>query len=208
MSAQHTGKIRVVLAEDQGMVRGALAALLSIEHDIEVIAAVADGQEALRVVGQQRPDVLVTDIEMPHLTDLELTARVRELYPETRVVIVTTFARPGYLRRALDAGAHGYLLKDRPSAELADAVRRVNRSLRVVDPDLAAEIWNAESDPLTERERQILRRAGEGESTADIASALRLSDGTVRNYLSEAIAKLGASNRVEASRLARTKGWL
>jgi two-component system response regulator DesR len=208
MSAQHTGKIRVVLAEDQGMVRGALAALLSIEHDIDVIAAVADGQEALRVVGQQRPDVLVTDIEMPQLTGLELTARVRELYPETRVVIVTTFARPGYLRRALDAGAHGYLLKDRPSAELADAVRRVNRSLRVVDPDLAAEIWNAESDPLTERERQILRRAGEGESTADIASALRLSDGTVRNYLSEAIAKLGASNRVEASRLARTKGWL
>lgn len=203
-----SGKIRVVLAEDQGMVRGALAALLSIENDIEVIGMAADGQEALRMVGQQRPNVLVTDIEMPQLTGLELTARVRELYPETRVVIVTTFARPGYLRRALDAGAHGYLLKDRPSAELADAVRRVNRSLRVVDPDLAAEIWNAESDPLTERERQILRRAGEGESTAEIARSLRLSDGTVRNYLSEAIAKMGASNRVEASRLARTKGWL
>lgn len=201
-------KVRVVLAEDQAMVRGALAALLSIEPDIEVIGVAADGQEALRIVGQQRPNVLVTDIEMPQLTGLELTARVRELYPETRIVIVTTFARPGYLRRALDAGAHGYLLKDRPSAELADAVRRVNRSLRVVDPDLAAEIWNAESDPLTDRERQILRRAGEGESTAEIARSLRLSDGTVRNYLSEAIAKLGASNRVEASRLARTKGWL
>jgi two-component system response regulator DesR len=208
MSATSTGKIRVVLAEDQGMVRGALAALLSIENDIEVIAAVADGQEALRVVGRERPNVLVTDIEMPELTGLELTARVRELYPETRVVIVTTFARPGYLRRALDAGAHGYLLKDRPSAELADAVRRVNQSLRVVDPALAAEIWNAENDPLTDRERQILRRAGEGESTAEIARSLRLSDGTVRNYLSEAIAKMGAANRVEASRLARTKGWL
>lgn len=202
------GRIRVVLAEDQAMVRGALAALLSIEHDIDVVATAADGQEALRIVGQQRPDVLVTDIEMPLLTGLELTGRVRELYPETRVIIVTTFARPGYLRRALDAGAHGYILKDRPSAELADAVRRVRQSLRVVDPGLAAEIWNTESDPLTDRERQILRRAGEGESTADIAQSLRLSDGTVRNYLSEAIAKLGASNRVEAARLARTKGWL
>ncbi len=201
-------KIRVVLTEDQAMVRGALAALLSIENDIDVIACAADGQEALRLVGQHRPDILVTDIEMPQLTGLELTERVRQLYPETRVIIVTTFARPGYLRRALDAGAHGYLLKDRPSAELADAVRRVHRSLRVVDPELAAEIWNTENDPLTERERQILRRAGEGESTADIARSLRLSDGTVRNYLSEAIAKLGASNRVEASRLARTKGWL
>jgi two-component system response regulator DesR len=206
--APNAGKIRVVLAEDQGMVRGALAALLSIENDIEVIAAVADGQEALRVISKERPDVLVTDIEMPLLTGLELTARVRELYPATKVVIVTTFARPGYLKRALDAGALGYLLKDRPSAELAEAVRRVNRSLRVIDPDLAAEIWNAESDPLTERERQILRRAGEGEPTAEIAKTLRLSEGTVRNYLSEAIAKLGASNRVEASRLARTKGWL
>lgn len=201
-------KIKVVLAEDQAMVRGALAALLSIEADIEVIGAACDGQEALRMVGQQRPDILVTDIEMPNLTGLELTARVRELYPQTRVIIVTTFARPGYLRRALDAGAHGYLLKDRPSAELADAVRRVHRSLRVVDPDLAAEIWNAESDPLTDRERQILRRAGDGESTSEIARSLRLSDGTVRNYLSEAIAKLGAANRVEASRLARNKGWL
>lgn len=203
-----SGKIRVVLAEDQAMVRGALAALLSIEPDIDVVAVAGDGQEALRIVGQHRPNVLVTDIEMPQLTGLELTARVRELYPETRIVIVTTFARPGYLRRALDAGAHGYLLKDRPSTELADAVRRVNRSLRVIDPDLAAEVWNAESDPLTDRERQILRRAGEGESTAEIAKSLRLSDGTVRNYLSEAIAKLGASNRVEASRMARTKGWL
>ncbi len=200
--------IKVVLAEDQGMVRGALSVLLGIEPDIEVVASAADGDEALRLVGQLRPQILVTDIEMPKSTGLELTARVRNLYPETRVVILTTFARPGYLRRALDAGAHGYLLKDRPSTELADAVRRVHQGLRVVDPGLAAEVWNAEPDPLTDREREILRRAGEGESTAEVAKALRLSDGTVRNYLSEAISKLGAHNRVEAARLARAKGWL
>lgn len=204
-----TGKaIQVVLAEDQAMVRGALAALLSIEPDIEVVATLPDGEQALRSVGQRRPTVLVTDIEMPLLTGLDLAARVKELYPATRVVIVTTFARLGYLRRALEAGAHGYLLKDRPSAELADAVRRVARGERVVDPDLAAEVWNAEADPLSDRERQILRRTGEGESTAEVAKSLRLSEGTVRNYLSEAISKLGAANRTEAARLARGKGWL
>jgi two-component system, NarL family, response regulator DesR len=201
-------KIKVLLAEDQGMVRGALAALLGIEPDIEVIGSVSNGQEAFRSMTTLRPDVVVTDIEMPEMTGLELTGRVRELYPDTRVVIVTTFARPGYLRRALDAGASGYLLKDRPSAELADAVRRVHRGLRVVDPDLAAEIWNAEPDPLSDREREILRRAGEGEATAELAKSLRLSEGTVRNYLSEAISKLGAANRIEAARLARAKGWL
>lgn len=202
------GKIKVLLAEDQGMVRGALAALLGIEPDIEVIGSVANGQEAFRSMAKARPDVVVTDIEMPEMTGLELAARVRDLYPETRVVIVTTFARPGYLRRALEAGASGYLLKDRPSAELADAVRRVSRGLRVVDPELAAEVWNAEPDPLTDREREILRRAGEGEATAELAKSLRLSEGTVRNYLSEAISKLGAANRIEAARLARAKGWL
>jgi len=201
-------KIRVILAEDQTMLRGALAALLSIESDIEVLGTYPDGEQGLKAVGQHRPEVLVTDIEMPKMTGLELTARVRELYPETRVLILTTFARPGYLRRALDAGAHGYLLKDRPSEELSDAVRRVSRGMRVVDPDLATEIWSAEKDPLTERERQILRRAGDGESTAELAKSLRLSEGTVRNYLSEAISKLGASSRFEAARTARTKGWL
>ena len=200
--------IQVVLAEDQGMVRGALAVLLSIEPDIEVVASVSDGEEALRAVGQHRPTVLVTDIEMPKLTGLDTAARVKELYPATKIVILTTFARPGYLRRALEAGALGYLLKDRPSTELAEAVRRVARGMRVVDPELAAEIWNAEADPLSDRERQILRRAGEGETTADVARALRLSEGTVRNYLSEAISKLGAANRTEAARLARSKGWL
>jgi two-component system, NarL family, response regulator DesR len=201
-------EIQVVLAEDQGMVQGALAVLLGIEPDIEVVAAANDGEEALRAIGKHRPGVLVTDIEMPKLTGLELAGRVRELYPATRVLILTTFARPGYLRRALDAGALGYLLKDRPSTELADAVRRVYRGLRVVDPALAAEAWSGEVDPLSDREREILRRAGEGESTADLARSLRLSEGTVRNYLSEAISKLGAHNRTEAARLARAKGWL
>ncbi len=201
-------KIRVILAEDQAMVRGALAALLNIESDIEVVASVSNGDEAFRAAGQHRPDVLVTDIEMPQMTGLELATRVRELYPVMKIVIVTTFARPGYLRRALEAGASGYLLKDRPASELAEAVRRVHQGMRVVDPGLAAEIWNAEDDPLTERERQILRRAGEGETTAELAKSLRLSEGTVRNYLSEAISKLGAANRIEAARTARAKGWL
>ena len=201
-------EIRVVLAEDQGMVRGALAVLLGIEPDIEVIALAGDGEEALRAVGLHRPGVLVTDIEMPKMTGLELAARVRELYPATRVMILTTFARPGYLRRAMEAGAHGYLLKDRPSTELAESLRRVHRGQRVVDPGLATEAWSAEADPLSDREREVLRRAGEGESTAEVARSLRLSEGTVRNYLSEAISKLGAHNRTEAARLARTKGWL
>jgi len=201
-------RVRVVLAEDQGMVRGALSVLLGIEPDIEVVAAASDGEEAFRAVGKHRPDVLVTDIEMPRLTGLELAVKVRELYPETRVLMLTTFARPGYLRRALEAGAHGYLLKDRPSTELADAVRRISHGQRVVDSDLAAEAWGAEADPLSDREREILRRAGEGESTAEVARGLRLSEGTVRNYLSEAISKMGAHNRIEAARVARTKGWL
>ncbi|HEY6447692.1 MAG TPA: response regulator transcription factor [Acidobacteriaceae bacterium] len=203
-----TQKIRVVLAEDQSMLRGALAALLSIEPDIEVLGSFADGEQALQAVARHRPHVLVADIEMPKMTGLELTARVRELYPDTRVLILTTFARPGYLRRALDAGASGYLLKDQPSEELAEAVRAISRGSRVVDPQLASQIWSAERDPLTNRERLILRRAGDGESTAELAQSLRITEGTVRNYLSEAISKLGASNRFDAARIARNKGWL
>jgi two-component system, NarL family, response regulator DesR len=203
-----TQKIRVVLAEDQSMLRGALAALLSIEADIEVLGSFADGEQALQAVAKYRPEVLVADVEMPKMTGLELTARVRELYPETRVLILTTFARPGYLRRALDAGASAYLLKDRPSEELAQAVRSVSRGARALDPQLASDIWSAEKDPLTDRERLILRRAGDGESTAELACSLRLTEGTVRNYLSEAISKLHASNRFEAARIARNKGWL
>jgi len=203
-----SASIRVVLAEDQTMVLGALSALLELEPDITVIAQTANGRDALTAVTRLTPDVLVTDIEMPQMTGLELAASLRTTHPNTRTIILTTFARPGYLRRALDAGARGYLLKDRPAAELADAVRRVHRGLRVVDPALATEAWNAELDPLTERERQILQRAGDGRSSTEIAAELHLSEGTVRNYLSEAIAKLGASNRTDAARIARTKGWL
>src|SRR5882757_7115666 len=201
-------KIEVILAEDQGMVLGALAALLNTEPDIAVVATATNGRAAMDAVMKHPPQVLVTDIEMPELTGLELAAQVRERFPKTRIVILTTFARPGYLRRALDAGAQGYLLKDRPAAELAEAIRRVHRGLRVIDPDLAAEAWSSDPDPLTDRERQILRRAGDGKSTAEVALDLGLSEGTVRNYLSEAIAKLGASNRVDAARLARSRGWL
>jgi two-component system response regulator DesR len=203
-----SASIRVILAEDQTMVLGALSALLELEPDITVIAQTANGRDALTAVTRLTPDVLVTDIEMPQMTGLELAASLRTTHPNTRTIILTTFARPGYLRRALDAGARGYLLKDRPAAELADAVRRVHRGLRVVDPALATEAWNAELDPLTERERQILQRAGDGRSSTEIAAELHLSEGTVRNYLSEAIAKLGASNRTDAARIARTKGWL
>ncbi|HZR59220.1 MAG TPA: response regulator transcription factor [Terriglobales bacterium] len=199
--------IRVIIAEDQGMVLGALAALLEIEGDISVIAKARNGKEALQSVIAQKPDVFITDIEMPEMTGLDVATELKRRKTGTRVIILTTFARAGYLRRALEAGASGYLLKDMRAEELADAVRRVQRGLRVIDPELATEAWG-EADPLTDRERQVLRLAGEGQSSGDIAIELGLSEGTVRNYLSEAISKLGASNRVEASRLARTKGWL
>jgi len=199
--------IRVVVAEDQAMVLGALAALLEIEGDIEVVGRAADGTSALTICRERRPDVLLTDIEMPHMTGLELAREVKRDALGTRVIILTTFARGGYLRRALEAGASGYLLKDSPAEHLANAVRRVHAGGRVVDPELAAEAWS-EPDPLTDRERQVLRMAGEGQTSADIASELNLSEGTVRNYLSEAITKLGAGNRVEAARIARDKGWL
>lgn len=200
--------ISVLLAEDQSMVRGALAALLELEPDIRVLGQAANGREAHKLIGTLHPDVLVTDIEMPEMTGLELAAALKQAGSKTRVVILTTFARPGYLRRALDAGARGYLLKDRPASELAEAVRRVHSGLRAIDPELAAEAWQAEHDPLSDRERQILQRAGDGRSSAEIAQELRLSEGTVRNYLSEAIAKLGAANRTDAARIARARGWL
>jgi two-component system, NarL family, response regulator DesR len=199
--------IRVVIAEDQGMVLGALAALLEIEDDISVIAQVRNGKEAVDAVLAHKPDVLITDIEMPLMTGLDAAGELKRRRLGTRVIILTTFARSGYLRRAMEAGASGYMLKDMRAEELADAVRRVQQGLRVIHPDLATEAWG-EIDPLTERERQVLRLAGEGMQSGDIAAELRLSEGTVRNYLSEAISKMGASNRVEASRIARTKGWL
>ena len=199
--------IRVVVAEDQSMVLGALAALLEIEPEIEVVGRARDGREALELVEQERPDVLLTDIEMPLMTGLELAAEIARRRLTTRVIILTTFARGGYLRRALDAGASGYLLKDSPAEELANAVRRVHQGGRAIDSELAREAWT-ERDPLNDRERQVLRLAAEGTATGAIAASLGLSEGTVRNYLSDAISKLGASNRVEAARMARTKGWL
>jgi two-component system response regulator DesR len=199
--------IRVVIAEDQAMVRGALAALLAIEGDIEIAGQAQNGREALDLVAQLMPDIVLTDIEMPEMTGLELAAELKRRHLPARVVILTTFARAGYLRRALDAGVSGYLLKDAPAATLANAIRRIRAGARVIDPELAAEAWT-EADPLTDRERQVLRYAGEGDSSAEIAGRLSLSEGTVRNYLSEAISKLGASNRTEAARIARQKGWL
>jgi two-component system response regulator DesR len=189
------------------MVRGELAALLEIDPDIEVIGQAADGRSALELTEQQRPDVLLTDIEMPELTGLELASEIARLKLPTRVIILTTFARAGYLRRALEAGALGYLLKDSPADRLANAVRNVNAGVRDIDPELAREAWT-ERDPLSDRERRVLRLAAEGLSSAAIATQLGLSDGTVRNYLSDAILKLGAANRVEAARIARDRGWL
>ena len=199
--------IRVLIAEDQAMVAGALAALLSNHSDIDVVGTAHDGHEALKAVRTLKPDVLLTDIEMPGLSGIELADAVRLEQTAPRVVILTTFARQGYLRRALEAGVVGYVLKDSPSRNLADAIRRVHAGNRVVDRELAGDAWG-DPDPLSDRERQVLRLAAEGASSADIAAALRLSEGTVRNYLSEAISKTGGRNRVDAARIARGKGWL
>jgi two-component system response regulator DesR len=199
--------IRVLIAEDQAMVLGALAALLTIERDIDVVAQVRNGRIALAETLAQRPDVVLTDIEMPEMGGLELAAELKRVGSPARVIMLTTFGRAGFLRRALDANAAGYLLKDTPSDRLADAIRRVHAGGRAIDPQLAADVWTDE-DPLTDRERQVLRLAADGRSGSEIAAALQLSEGTVRNYLSEAISKLGAQNRIDAARVAKLKGWL
>lgn len=201
--------IRILLVEDQALVLGALAALLELEDDLEVVGRAGNADKALALAAELRPDVVLTDIEMPGRSGLELAEALRAAAGKDspKVVILTTFARPGYLRRALDAGVAGYVLKDAPAEKLADAVRRVAAGLKVIDPQLALGAWE-EADPLTERERNVLRLAGEGRSSVQIAQELHLSEGTVRNYLSEAIGKLGAANRVEAARKAREKGWL
>ncbi len=199
--------IRVLIAEDQALVLGALAALLELEEDISVVAQCADGQAALEQTLEIIPDIVLTDIEMPQMTGLELALELKKRGVSAKVVIVTTFARSGFLRRALEAGVSGYLLKDTRAADLADAVRRVHAGGRAIDPNLAMDAWS-EADPLTDRERQVLRLAGLGVPNSEIAGQLGLSEGTVRNYLSEAISKLGASNRIDASRIARDKGWL
>jgi two-component system response regulator DesR len=200
--------IRIVIAEDQSLVLGALAALLDLEEDFEVVGRATDGASALALALSIRPDVLVSDIEMPELSGIDVAARLKAEGSPTRVLIVTTFGRPGYLRRALEAGVRGYLLKDGPSAVLASAVRNVVAGGRAIAPELADTIWDGIPDPLTERERAVLRLAAEGRSNRAIASALTLSPGTVRNYLSEAAQKLGAANRIEAARIARANGWL
>lgn len=200
-------RIRIVLAEDQAMVLGALAALLALEPDLCVLAQTKDGQAALDATLEQQPDVLITDIEMPELSGLDLARLLKERGATTKVIVLTTFARPGYLQRALEAGARGYLLKDSPSRELADAIRRVHAGEQVVNARLAAEAL-IESNPLTQRERQILELAEGGARSGDIARLLKISKGTVRNHLSQAISKLSANGRVDAARIARSKGWL
>jgi two-component system, NarL family, response regulator DesR len=200
--------IRVLIAEDQGMVRGALASLLSLEPDIEVVAQVPRGDEVLAAARDARPDVALLDIEMPGATGLEAAAELRGELPDCRVLIVTTFGRPGYLRRAMENGASGFLLKDAPASDLARAIRRAAAGERVVDPGLAAAALSEGESPLTEREHEVLAASRRHATVADIAAALYLSPGTVRNHLSSVMHKLDARNRAEAVRLAEEKGWL
>jgi two-component system response regulator DesR len=198
----------LLLADDQALVRGALAALLNLEPDLEVVAEVGRGDEVVAQARQARPDVALLDVEMPGMDGIAATAALRAALPTCRVLMVTTFGRPGYLRRAMAAGASGFVVKDTPARQLADAVRRVHGGLRVVDPALAAETLVSGDSPLTPRESDVLRTARTGGTVADIAAALGLSEGTVRNHLSSAIGKTGARTRAEAVRLADENGWL
>ncbi len=207
MSAPAT-PIRVMLAEDQGMMRGALALLLGLEADIEVVAQVGDGAAIVPTARAARPDVALLDIELPGRSGLDAAAELRTAVPECRVLILTTFGRPGYLRRAMEAGARGFLVKDGPVEELAAAIRRVLAGERVIDPALAAAALSAGPSPLTGREREVLTASVDGATVADIAAKLHLSESTVRNYLSSAIGKTGTRNRMEATRTARANGWL
>ncbi len=200
--------IRILLADDQHLVRGALAALLALQPDFEVVAEVADGAAAVAAAVSHAPDIALLDIEMPGLDGIEATARIRSAAPGVRVLILTTFGRPGYLRRAMDAGARGFVVKDAPADRLATAVRDVHLGRIVVDPELAVASLSSGPSPLTEREREVLRAGADGVTVAEVASRLVLSEGTVRNYLSSAIGKTGARNRVEATKIARDQGWL
>lgn len=203
-----TEQIRLVIIDDQAMLRGALAALLELEEDLTVVGVAGDGDEAVQLVAQTAPDVCLMDIQMPGMDGIAATEAVCAASPETRVLIVTTFARPGYLRAALDAGASGFVVKDAPAEQLADAVRRVHAGLRVVDPALAEASLFDGANPLSEREQQVLRLAADGRSAAAIAAEVFLSAGTVRNNLSAAIGKVGAANRAQAVRIAQDKGWI
>ncbi len=200
--------IRILIAEDQAMLLTTLATILNLEDDIEVIHQAADGQQALDfLTADQTINLVISDIEMPHMTGIELAQALQEMNHPAKVVILTTFARSGYLRRAMDAGVKGYLLKDSPAEDLLKAIKRVMNGQRSVAPELMQEAWD-ELDPLTEKERKALKLAQQGDSTEAISEKLHLSEGTVRNYLSSASAKLGATNRIEAARIAQQKGWL
>ncbi|WP_306320913.1 MULTISPECIES: response regulator transcription factor [unclassified Streptomyces] len=200
--------VRVLLAEDQGMMRGALALLLGLESDLEVVAQVATGDTIVDAALTHRPDVALLDIELPRLSGLDAAAELRDQVPDCRVLILTTFGRPGYLRRAMEAGAAGFLVKDGPVEELAESIRKVLRGETVVDPALAAAALSAGPSPLTGREADALRAAADGATVSDIAGRLHLSESTVRNYLSSAIGKTGVRNRTEALRVASERGWL
>lgn len=200
--------IRVLLADDQALVRGALAAMLALEPDIEVVSQVGSGEEVVEAARRTRPDVALVDVQMPGKDGLEVTADLRAALPSCRVVICTTFGRPGYFARAMENGASGFVVKDAPPEHLVDTVRRVHVGLRVVDPALAAESLASGSSPLTARERDVLRAARQGGTVAEIARSLHLSAGTVRNHLSAAIGKTGAGTRAEAARIADEHGWL
>jgi two-component system response regulator DesR len=202
------GPIRLLLADDQALVRGALAALLDLEDDLEVVVEVGSGDAVVPAATEHHPDVALIDVEMPGMDGIEATKALKAALPQTRVLIVTTFGRPGFLRRALQAGADGFVVKDTPARQLAEAVRRVHAGLRVVDPGLAADSLVTGESPLTTRETDVLRAARGGAAAAAIAGSLFLSEGTVRNHLSSAIGKTGASNRGEAVRIAETNGWL
>jgi two-component system response regulator DesR len=199
---------KVLLAEDQGMMRGALALLLNLEEDMEVVAQVAAGDEVVPRALEARPDIALLDIELPGRSGLDAAADLRDRLPSCKVLIVTTFGRPGYLRRAMEAGASGFLVKDGPVEDLAVAIRRVLAGERVIDPTLAAAALSAGPNPLTQRERDVLTAAVDGATVSDIAGKLHLSQATVRNYLSATIGKTGTRNRMEAVRAARQNGWL
>jgi len=200
-------KIKVIIAEDQALIRGALTALLNLETDIEVIGEAENGVVAGKLLDKNYANILLTDIEMPLMSGLELAQLTAEKHPEVKTVIITTFGRAGYIKRALTMGVRGFLLKDTPSEELASALRKVMKGKKVIDPELAIAALD-DVDPLSDKERKALRLAGEGKTTHDIAELLFLSEGTIRNYLSECIAKLNATNRIDAARIAQQKGWL
>lgn len=200
--------IRVMIVEDQAMVRGALAALLALERDLEIVAECADAESALDVVVNTKPDIVLMDVGLPGMNGIDAIARMREVAPSAQSIVLTTFGRPGYLRSALDSGAVGFLLKDAPASQLANAIRQVHAGGRAIDPDLAMDALTLGANPLTPRQRDVLRLTLLGRSVSEMAAEISLTAGTVRNYLSEAISAVGAANRIDAARIAESRGWL